>query len=136
MPRPRSEARLYAHHVGPVPGLAAPELAHHHPVDLAPLGTAAAHAVVTPTSEKAPDAANVGGPVQTEAQCLIFEQTTDDGKRFATLRAHLTLKGYSLHRTAADDGPVCFYVTRWGMARELRDLAAVMRFLDQVGGAA
>lgn len=82
---------------GTVPGLAAPELAHHHHVDLAPLGTAAAHAVVTPTSEKAPDAANVGGPVQTETQCLIFEQPTDDGKRFATLRAHLALKGYSLH---------------------------------------
>ena len=120
---------------GTVPGLAAPELAHHHHVDLAPLGTAAARAVVTTTSEKAPDAANVGGPVQTETQCLIFEQPTDDGKRFATLRAHLALKGYSLHRTAADDGPVCFYVTRWGMARELRDLAAVARFLDQVGGA-
>ena len=85
------------------------------------------------TNEKAPDAANVGGPVQTETRFLIFKQPTDDGKRFATLRAHLALKGYSLHRTAADDGPVCFYVTRWGMARELHDLAAVARFLDQVG---
>ena len=69
------------------------------------------------------------------ASFRVFEQTTDDGKRFATLRAHLALKGYSLHRTAADDGPVCFYVTRWGMARELRELAAVAQFLDQVGGA-
>ncbi|MDL2336718.1 MAG: hypothetical protein QFE16_02655 [Pseudomonadota bacterium] len=120
---------------GTVPGLAAPELAHHDHVDLASLGTAATHAVVTPTSKKAPDAANVGGPVQTETQCLIFEEPADDGKRFATLRAHLALKGYSLLRTAASDGPVCFYVTRWGMARELRDLAAVARFLDQVGGA-
>jgi len=73
------------------------------------------------------------GPAQTEPKCLIFEQSTDDGKRFATLRAHLALRGYSLHRTAADDGPVCFYVTRWGIARELRDLAAVARFLEQVG---
>lgn len=120
---------------GTVPGLAAPELAHHDVVELAPLGTAAAHAVATPTSEKAPDAANVGGPVQTETRFLIFKQPTDDGKRFATLQAHLALKGFSLQRTAADDGPVCFYVTRWGMARELRDLAAVARFLDQVGDA-
>lgn len=119
----------------PAPGLAEPELAHHDVVDLAPLGTATARAVVTPTSGKAPDAANVEGPVQTETKCLIFEQPADDGKRFATLRAHLALNGYSLHRTAADDGPVCFYVTRWGMARELRDLAAVAWFLDQVGGA-
>lgn len=120
---------------GTVPGLAAPELAQHDHLDLVPLGTAAAHAVVTPTSGKAPDAANVGGPVQTEKQCLIFEQPADHGKRFATLRAHLALKGYSLNRTASGGGPVCFYVTRWGMARELRDLAAVARLLDQVGGA-
>jgi hypothetical protein len=120
---------------GTVPGLAAPELAHHDHVDLAPLGTAAAHAVVTPTSEKAPDAANVGGPVQTKTHIPIFEQPADNGKRYATLRAHLALKGYSLSRTAASDGPVCFYVMRWGMVRELRDLAAVARFLDQVGGA-
>lgn len=118
---------------GTVPGLAAPELAHHDHVDLAPLGTAAAHAVVTPTSEKAPDAANVGGPVQTKMQCLIFEQSTDDCKRFATLRAHLALKGYSLHRTAADDGPVCFYVTRWGLVRELPNIAAVRAFAEQAG---
>lgn len=124
-----------AQHHGTVPGLAAPELAHHDIADLAPLGTVAAHAVVTPASEKAPDAANVGGPVQTETQCLIFEQPIGDGKRFATLRAHLALKGYSLHRTAAGDGPVYFYVTRLGKAREPRDLAAVARFLDQVGGA-
>lgn len=120
---------------GTMPGLAALELAHHDPADLAPLGTTAAHAVVTPTSEKAPDAANVRGPAQTETQCLIFEQPTDDGKRFATLRAHLALKGYSLSRTAASDGPVHFYITRWGMACELRNLAAVARFLVQVGGA-
>lgn len=127
---------MVAHpHGADAPGLAAPALAHRDHVDLAPLGASAAHAVVTRTSEKAPDAANVGGPVQTETKCLIFEQRADDDKRFATLRAHLALKGYSLHRTAAGDGPVCFYVTCWGMARELRDLAAVARFLDQVGGA-
>ncbi len=122
-------------HGADAPGLAAPELADDHPVDLAPLGTAAARALVTPISEKAPGAANVEGLVQTETQCLIFEQPADDDKRFATLRAHPALKGYSLSRTAAGDGPVRFYVTRWGMVRELRDLAAVARFLDQVGGA-
>ncbi len=126
---------MHARHHGDMPGLAAPEMAHHDVVDLPPLGAAAANAVVKPTSEKAPDAANVGGPVRTETQCLIFEQPIDDGKRFATLRAHLALKGYILHRTAADDGPVCFYVTRWGMVRALRDLTAVARFLNQVGGA-
>ena len=91
----------------------------------------------TPTSEKAPDAANVGGPVQTKTQSVIFEQSADDGKRFATLRAHLALKGYSLSRTHGDDGPVlaavCFHVNRWGMVRELRDIAAVRAFAVAVG---
>ena len=88
---------------------------------------------VTPTSEKAPDAANVEGPVQTKTKCLIFEQTADDGKRFTTLRAHLELKGYSLSRTHGDDGAVCFYVTRWGLVRELPDIASVRAFAEQVG---
>ena len=125
---------MVAHHLGTVPGLATPELAHDHPVDLAPLGAAAAHAVVTRTSKKAPDAANVGGPSGTETQYLISEQITDNGKRFATLRAHLALKGYCLHRTEANDGPVRFFVARWGMVRELRDLPAVAQFLRRVGG--
>jgi hypothetical protein len=34
---------------------------------------------------------------------------------------------------AASDAQVCSYV-RDGMARELREVAAVARFLDQVGG--
>ena len=123
----------HAHHHGTVPGLAAPELAHHDHVDLAPLGTAAAHAVVRPTSDNAPGRARV--EEQGATDCLIFEQPADEGKRFATLQALLALKGYSLSRTAASDGPVCFYVTRWGMVRELHNLAAVARFLDQVGGA-
>jgi hypothetical protein len=58
---------MVAHHLGTVPGLATPELAHDHPVDLAPLGAAATHAVVTRTSKKAPDAANVGGPSSAQA---------------------------------------------------------------------
>lgn len=118
---------------GTVPGLAGPELAHHDHIDLAPLGTVTAHAVVKWACEKAPDAANVGGPVQAGTQHLIFERTADGGKRFATLRAHLALKGYSLHRTHADDGPVRFYVTRWGLVRELQDIAAVRAFAEQVG---
>ncbi len=116
---------------GTVPGLAAPELAHHDVVDLAPLGTAAAHAVVTPTSEKAPDAANVGGPVQTETQCPIFEQPADDGKRFATLRAELARQAYCLHELA--DGS--YLATRWNCCRPLADLRAVAVFVRLVGGA-
>lgn len=121
------------HHGAYAPGLVTPDLAHQVDAGLAPLGTPAAHALVTRTKEKAPDAANVEGPVQTETQCLIFEQPADYCKRFATLRAQLALKGHSLSRTHADDGPVCFHVNRWGMVRELRDIAAVRAFAQQVG---
>jgi hypothetical protein len=54
-------------------------------------------------------------------------------KAFLTLRALLALKGHSLSRTHADDGPVRFHVNRWGMVRELRDVEAVRAFAQQVG---
>jgi hypothetical protein len=117
---------------GTVPGLATPELAHNHPVDLAPLGTAAANAVVTPTSHKAADATNVGSTAKTETRCVICEQPTDDGKRFATVRALPELKSIELHRAAAGDGPVRLYVTRWDLISERRNVAAVHAFAEQV----
>lgn len=45
----------------------------------------------------------------------------------------LALKGQVLRRTRGDDGPARFYVTRWGLGRELRDIAAVRAFAEQVG---
>lgn len=118
-----------AHHHGVAPGLATSELAHRDVVGLSLLGTAAARALVTPISEKAPDAANVGGPVQTETQYFIFEQPTDEGKCFATVAAHLALAGFQLHATVSGS----YIVTRWNLARELRDVAAVQAFAQQVG---
>ena len=120
-----------AHLLGTTPGLAAPELAHHDVVGPVPLGTAPARAVVTATNERAPNAANVEGPVQTETQCLIFKQPDDDGKRFATLQAELARQAYCLHELA--DGS--YLVTRWNCCRPLADLRAVAAFVRQVGGA-
>jgi len=54
-------------------------------------------------------------------------------KAFQTLRAEFALRGYGLSRTHGDDGPVCFHVNRWGMVRELRDLAAVRAALVRMG---
>ncbi|KPF43214.1 hypothetical protein D621_19710 [beta proteobacterium AAP51] len=54
-------------------------------------------------------------------------------KAFLTLRALLALKGHVLSRTHGDDVPVRFYVTRWGLVRELPDIAAVRIFAEQVG---
>ena len=123
------------HHSGYLPGATTLELARHVVAELSPLGSAAAHAAVMPTSGKAPDAANVEGPVQTETLINIFEQPADCGKQFFTLRALLALRGYCLSRTDGHDGMVRFYATRWGMARELRDITAVRAFAQQVGAA-
>lgn len=59
-----------------------------------------------------------------------------DRKAFEALRAAAAFAGYTLSRTNPADGTVTFYATRWGLVRELRDLAAVAAFLTQIGGAA
>ena len=51
-------------------------------------------------------------------------------KQFATLRARLALEGWSLSEA---DRAATFHATRWGMFRELPDLAAVEAFARQVG---
>ena len=71
-----------AQHHGAAPGLAAPKLAHHDVVDLAPLGTAAARAVVTPTSDNAHLAVGAVEEQRTTGR-FIFDQPADDCKRFA-----------------------------------------------------
>ncbi len=119
---------MVAHHHGTVPGLAAPELAHHRADGVAPLGTAAARAVVTPTSETAPDAANVEGRVQTETQCLIFEQPNDNSKRFKTLQAHFALNGWIV--THESGGVI--NATRWGHTRSFDTLQELHAFAIQV----
>lgn len=113
-------------------GLVAPELAHHDVVDLAPLGTAAARAVVTSTSDNAHLAVGAVEGQRTTGR-FSFDQHADDCKRFATLRARLALAGWGLIRTYNSDGaPICF-ATRWNMPRELACLSAVEAFADRVG---
>lgn len=91
-----------------------------------------AHAAgaIPPTSAEAPTAGTDRGP---EDQHTRADSGTaaDPCKAFATLRARLALAGYSLNRSDVADGPRAFYVGRWGMVRELPDLAAVCTFADQ-----
>jgi hypothetical protein len=54
---------------------------------------------------------------------------SDDKKRFATLRARAALAGFTLEAIEAEAGTRVFIVSRWSLTRELRDLAAVERFL-------
>lgn len=65
--------------------------------------------------------------------CAIGDPSAQD-KCFQTLRARLALAGHVLRRSNSSDGPSTYYVTRWGLIRELRDLGAVEAFAKQVGG--
>lgn len=124
---------MRAHYIGHGPGLAAPEAASSG-------GTAGAASVVA--DAVAPAGLNAQKETAPAAQAAQSREKNEPGnsaigdgadKAFLTLRALLALKGHVLSRTHDDDGPVRFYVTRWGLVRELRDIAAVRAFAEQVG---
>ena len=120
---------------GTVPGLAAPEAASN----LCPAGAAsvAGAAVSTAALNTQKDSAPVAQATQSREQIEHSNSATGAGseKAFLALQALLALKGYSLSRTAAIDGPV-HYVIRWDLVRKPCDIAAVAGFVRQVGGAA
>ena len=121
-----------AHYIGNRPGLAAPELAHQPVVDLAPLGAVAASpAGLTIQKESAPVAQATQSREQNEHANFATDAVAE--KAFLTLRALLALQGHVLSRTHGDDGPLRFYVTRWGLVREFPDFPSVHAFADQVG---
>lgn len=55
-------------------------------------------------------------------------------KAFATLHTAFALKGQTLHRTNPADGPVSYWVERWGLVRYLPTIDTARRFLEQIGG--
>ena len=55
-------------------------------------------------------------------------------KAFKTIAATLALHGHILTRSNPSDGPVTYYVTRWGLVRNLPDLDVVHAFVRQIGG--
>jgi len=124
---------MRAHYIGHGPGLAAPEAASSG-------GTAGAASVVA--DAVAPAGLNAQRDTAPAAQAAQSREESEPGnsaigngadKAFLTMRALLALNGHILSRTHGDDGPVRFYVTRWGLVRELRDIAAVRAFAEQVG---
>ena len=87
-----------------------------------------------PTKDEDPTVAAAG--LQGLAQALSLNSATSaaEDKAFFTFRALLACEGHSLSRTGANDGKCTYFVSRWGMVRELRDLAAIEAFAKQVGG--
>ena len=69
------------------------------------------------------------------AQSVSLNSATSgaENKAFQTLRARLALAGHALSRTDASDGTRTYFVSRWGMVRELRTLDDVKRFAEQCG---
>lgn len=124
---------MRAPYIGHGPGLAAPEAASSG-------GTAGAASVVADAVAPAglnaqKESAPAARAAQSREQNRFGSCATYDGadKAFLTLRALLALEGHVLSRTHGDDGSVRFYVTRWGLVRELTDIAAVRAFAEQVG---
>jgi hypothetical protein len=124
---------MRAHCIGHGPGLAAPEAAPSGGTAGAASVVADAVAPVGLNAQK--ESALAAQAAQSREQNELRNPATGTGtdKAFLTLRALLALKGYVLGRTHGDDGPVRFYVTRWGLVRELPDIAAVCTFAEQVG---
>lgn len=124
---------MQSHHVGDWPGMAAPEAATS--VRAAGFASVVADRVaplgLNAKTKSAPAAQAVQIREQNEPGISATGAATD--KAFFGLRALLALKGHALSRTHGDDGPVRFYVARWGLVRELPDIAAVRVFAEQVG---
>ena len=113
--------------------MAAPEAAAS--VRAAGAASVVADAVAPTELNAKKESALAAQAAQSREQIEHGNSATDAGadKAFLTLRALLAMQGYSLSRTHGDDGPVCFYVARWGQVRELRDVAAVRAFAELVG---
>jgi len=109
---------------------------HHQDAHGAGLALPAASApLICAHQDEAPRLAGGGGHAEQQkadaADCADAPRADQsEAKHFATLQTQLALKGWTLSRSA--NGAV-FHVIRWGMVRELSDLAAVEAFADQVG---
>ena len=127
----------YIHHGAEAPDLAAPELAHHAVVDLAPLGTTggASAGLRAPPDVQTPG----GNPASTEhktadtaycaGQARQAQDLSQTDKTRATLTALLALKGYRLHELTGGS----ILASKWNCTKHLPSLYAVQAFARQVG---
>lgn len=89
----------------------------------------------TPKKDNAPDRANGGGAEEhIRINDLDFPTGQRPGKAFEALRAAFALRGHTLRRSDASDGPVTYWAERWGLVKHLPTIDAARRFLEQIGG--
>jgi hypothetical protein len=55
-------------------------------------------------------------------------------KEFATWQARFALLGQRLTRSNPTDGPESYYVTRWGVAKEIHSVTELQAFHANLGG--
>lgn len=126
----------HPHHGALAPGLAAPELASLVPPSgMAALGiAAAAHpGLIEPINDEAPRLAGAEGfrdqSNTDNTHCAGPTAADQPIGRFFALAAHAAIAGYGLHELAGGGYLLC----KWGMARELPDLRAVVALMRQIG---
>jgi hypothetical protein len=84
---------------------------------------------ITTTPKEMP--AGGGNPTAGAINDLDFPTAQRQGNAFQNLRAAFALRGCSLHRTDPTDGPVTYWVERWGIVRCLPTLHDVAHMLAQ-----
>lgn len=89
----------------------------------------------TNTYAKATTPCTLTGAFDDTTNDLNFPTAERQHKAFSTLVAAFTSKGYTLQRTDADDGPISYFTTRWGLVRCLRSLDDAQCYLARIGGA-
>ena len=89
--------------------------------------------MMRPEEDEGPTVAAVGPLGLAQSVSLNSAKSGADDKVFYTYRAQLAREGHALSRTDASDGTRTYFVSRWGMVRELRTLGDVQRFAQQVG---
>ncbi len=60
----------------------------------------------------------------------------DELKRVTTLQAIAARRGFELRPIVNSNGRHTYLVSNWNLVRELADLRAVERFIDQIGAKA
>jgi hypothetical protein len=60
------------------------------------------------------------------------EKLTD--KEFSTWQARFALLGQQLTRSNPKDGPESYFVTRWGMAKQIHTFMELQAFYFKLGG--
>lgn len=88
---------------------------------------------INPTLKETPT--GDGNPTAGEAiKRREFLTANTPDKVFENLRAGYALRGYELHQTDPTNGPVTYWIERWGLVRQLPTLHESALFLAQIGG--